>query len=117
MRLLQQGVYGFEHLTDPHPTAFGRKTVQGDARYVILPLRPITPRVNVGMYITTICTINCPRLATVADSGGGGNTAMLPSGLSVGRALTAGKEFCMADGHWAIYSTYHANVHVGIGVK
>ena len=38
---------------------------------------------------------------------------MLPSGLSVGLALTAGKEFCMADGHWAIYSTYHANVHVG----
>ena len=37
-----------------------------------------------------------------------------PSGLAVGLDPQAGKEFHMINGHWRIYSTHHANIHIGL---
>jgi len=49
---------------------------------------------------------------TDPGAGAGVIRPRLPIRFINGTWPAAGKEFCMGDGHWAIYSTYHANIHV-----
>ena len=62
------------------------------------------------------------QVSTLADPGAG-NPATAPVGMSV--ALVSplsrlvpppqpAKNFAGADGHWAIFSIHHANLHVGL---
>ena len=51
-------------------------------------------------------------LVPLADPGD--NPAMTPSGLSVGLVPHPAKNIAWTDGHLAIYSTYRANVNVGL---